>query len=78
MLCALTFAHALAEEVRPERPTQGANAAVAAKAAERRMEQESFIGKPAISFEAKTLDGKSVRFPGDFKGRLVMLDFWAT
>jgi thiol-disulfide isomerase/thioredoxin len=74
MLCALTFAHALADKVRPERPTQEATAA----AAERRKEQDSFIGKPAISFEAKTLDGNSVRFPGDFKGRLVMLDFWAT
>ncbi len=36
------------------------------------------IGQPAPSFEARTLDGKTVRFPEDFKGRLVMLDFWAT
>lgn len=35
-------------------------------------------GKKPPAFEAKTLDGKAVRFPQDFEGRLVMLDFWAT
>ena len=35
-------------------------------------------GKNPPAFEAKTLDGKPVRFPQDFEGRLVMLDFWAT
>lgn len=35
-------------------------------------------GKKPPEFEAKTLDGKPVRFPQDFEGRLVMLDFWAT
>jgi len=35
-------------------------------------------GKRPPAFEAKTLDGKPVRFPQDFEGRLVMLDFWAT
>lgn len=35
-------------------------------------------GKKPPAFEAKTLDGKPVRFPQDFEGRLVMLDFWAT
>lgn len=36
------------------------------------------IGKAPPSFEAKTLDGRTLKFPEDFKGRLVMLDFWAT
>lgn len=35
-------------------------------------------GKKPPEFEAKTLDGKPVRFPQDFEGRLVLLDFWAT
>jgi len=35
-------------------------------------------GGKALEFEATTMDGKKVRFPGDYKGRLVMLDFWAT
>ena len=35
-------------------------------------------GKPAIAFSRPTLDGKSVNFPKDYEGRLVLLDFWAT
>ncbi len=35
-------------------------------------------GKHAITFEAKTTDGKSISFPASYKGKLVMLDFWAT
>src|SRR5579864_4150695 len=35
-------------------------------------------GEPAITFRAQTLDGKTVNFPADYKGKLVMLDFWAT
>jgi thiol-disulfide isomerase/thioredoxin len=36
------------------------------------------VGKKIMPFEAKTMDGKTVNFPGDFKGKVVMLDFWAT
>jgi thiol-disulfide isomerase/thioredoxin len=50
----------------------------AAKMAEQRQAQQSLIGQPAPKFETKTIDGKTVRFPEDYKGRLVMLDFWAT
>lgn len=32
----------------------------------------------APAFQAKTLDGQAVRFPEDFRGKLVLLDFWAT
>ncbi len=35
-------------------------------------------GQTAPSFQAKTMDGKAVNFPGDYKGKVVLLDFWAT
>jgi thiol-disulfide isomerase/thioredoxin len=35
-------------------------------------------GHNAIGFTATTMDGKDVKFPDDYKGKLVMLDFWAT
>lgn len=36
------------------------------------------VGKPALKFTATTMDGKEVNFPGDYAGKLVMVDFWAT
>lgn len=36
------------------------------------------VGKTVPSFEARTMDGKSVHFPEDYKGKVVLLDFWAT
>jgi thiol-disulfide isomerase/thioredoxin len=36
------------------------------------------VGKVAPSFEAKTIDGEDVHFPADYKGKVVLLDFWAT
>jgi peroxiredoxin len=35
------------------------------------------VGDAAPSFEIKTVDGKPLRL-ADFKGKLVLLDFWAT
>lgn len=35
-------------------------------------------GAKAIPFTAKTTDGKNLKFPDDYKGKVVMLDFWAT
>jgi len=35
-------------------------------------------GQKAPSFQAKTTDGKTVKFPDDYKGKVVLLDFWAT
>lgn len=35
-------------------------------------------GAKAVSFSAKTTAGKEVKFPDDFKGKVVLLDFWAT
>jgi len=36
------------------------------------------VGKAALAFEAKTMDGKALKFPGDYKGKVVLVDFWAT
>jgi thiol-disulfide isomerase/thioredoxin len=35
-------------------------------------------GAPAIAFKAQTMNGKEVDFPKSYKGKLVLLDFWAT
>ena len=35
-------------------------------------------GQPAPPFQAKTIDGQTIHFPDDYKGKVVMLDFWAT
>ncbi len=35
-------------------------------------------GRPALTFDAKTMDGTAVSFPKSYKGKVVMLDFWAT
>jgi thiol-disulfide isomerase/thioredoxin len=34
--------------------------------------------RQAAAFKAQTLSGQTIDFPADFKGRLVLLDFWAT
>ncbi|MGA3267352.1 MAG: TlpA disulfide reductase family protein [Verrucomicrobiota bacterium] len=36
------------------------------------------VGQKAPAFQAKTVDGKTINFPDDYKGKVVMLDFWAT
>jgi thiol-disulfide isomerase/thioredoxin len=36
------------------------------------------VGKVFPSFEAKDMSGAVVHFPTDYKGKIVMLDFWAT
>ena len=51
---------------------------LASSLAQQRQAQADVVGQPAHRFEAKTIDGKSVRFPDDYKGKVVMLDFWAT
>src|SRR6266700_3236026 len=35
-------------------------------------------GQKALAFQATTIDGKTINFPGDYKGKVVLLDFWAT
>ncbi len=34
-------------------------------------------GKPATVFKAKTTEGVAIDFPASFKGKIVLLDFWA-
>jgi thiol-disulfide isomerase/thioredoxin len=36
------------------------------------------VGKPITAFKATTMEGKDVDFPADYKGKVVMIDFWAT
>ncbi len=36
------------------------------------------IGKPALPFNATTMNGSPVEFPKQYAGKIVMLDFWAT
>lgn len=35
-------------------------------------------GQTAPAFQAKGMDGKDIKFPADYKGKVVLLDFWAT
>lgn len=35
-------------------------------------------GQKAPAFHATTVDGKTINFPDDYKGKVVLLDFWAT
>lgn len=35
-------------------------------------------GENVLPFTATMMDGKEVKFPGDYKGKIVLLDFWAT
>jgi peroxiredoxin len=35
-------------------------------------------GDDAPTFTVTTIDGKQIHFPADYKGKLVILDFWAT
>jgi peroxiredoxin len=67
----------LAQPFTPEMKEQQKSAA-AVRVAEARAAQAAMVGQPPPSFEAKTIDGKAVKFPQDYKGKLVMLDFWAT
>ncbi|MFT3686632.1 MAG: TlpA disulfide reductase family protein [Phycisphaerales bacterium] len=36
------------------------------------------VGKTITAFSAKDTEGKDVKFPDDYKGKVVLLDFWAT
>src|SRR5215471_9377422 len=35
-------------------------------------------GQTAPAFEGRTTEGKTLKFPADYKGKIVLLDFWAT
>ena len=36
------------------------------------------VGKRATPFDAVGMDGSSINFPGTYKGKIVLVDFWAT
>jgi thiol-disulfide isomerase/thioredoxin len=36
------------------------------------------LGKAITPFESVRMDGKTVRFPDDYAGKIVLVDFWAT
>lgn len=36
------------------------------------------VGKSALEFAATTMEGEEIEFPTTFKGKVVMVDFWAT
>lgn len=36
------------------------------------------VGKPALAFERPSTEGKKISFPSTYKGKIVLLDFWAT
>ena len=36
-----------------------------------------FAGQQGPAFQARTVDGLTVNFPSDYKGGVVLLDFWA-
>ena len=40
--------------------------------------QAQGAARSVLAFQAVDIDAKPVSFPSDFKGRVVMLDFWAT
>ena len=48
------------------------------KVAEVALPPNHSVGAKITAFKAKRLDGKAVSFPEDYKGKVVMLDFWAT
>ncbi len=36
------------------------------------------VGQKALHFHLTSIEGKKVNFPDDYKGKVVLLDFWAT
>lgn len=46
--------------------------------AEKKVPPAQDAGSKPVAFQDKTIEGKAVDFPADYKGKLVMLDFWAT
>lgn len=42
------------------------------------MPPDTRVGQKALPFAQTAVDGKPLNFPGDYKGKIVMLDFWAT
>lgn len=47
------------------------------KVVERKAPELLAVGKPATGFKARTTAGAAIDFPASFKGKVVLLDFWA-
>jgi thiol-disulfide isomerase/thioredoxin len=56
------------------RAAEGAAAEISRIGALRKLK----IGSPAVPLEAQSYQGRTIRFPRDFKGKVVLLDFWAS
>ena len=54
------------------------SAKTAKEVAEVPIPRDLSVGKQAIAFSRPVIGGKTIKFPEDFKGKIVMLDFWAT
>lgn len=53
-------------------------AVAARRVVERKAPELLAVGKPAHAFKTQTTAGKQLDFPASYKGKLVLLDFWAT
>ncbi len=54
------------------------SAMTAKEVAEVPIPKDLSVGKQAIAFSRPVIGGKTIKFPEDYKGKVVMLDFWAT
>jgi peroxiredoxin len=61
------------EGVPGSRAAEGAAAEISRIGALRKLK----IGGPAIPIEATSYQGRKIHFPKDYKGKVVLLDFWA-
>ena len=62
----------------PERGSSFRIVLSAQKVAESLPPPDLAVGKVFPGFDAVDMDGKPVHFPGDYKGKVVLVDFWAT
>lgn len=60
------------------RVQKSARAVAEKKPVERKTPELLAVGKPAHPFRTQTTAGKELDFPASYKGKLVLLDFWAT
>lgn len=59
-------------------PASGASFKIAKSAKHVDPIPDNTVGNKITTFTATTMAGKALSFPGDYKGKVVLLDFWAT